>query len=108
MTFRGDLESPIRLEAVRWCARGGWERLFQAMGEPELAEVQIDSTSIKAHPIAFTGRRLADEKKEDADERRCLGRSRGGLTTKVHAVTGRSGRLVAFQLTVRQRGDAPL
>jgi len=27
-------------------------------------------------------------KKSDADERRCLGRSRGGLTTKIHAVTG--------------------
>ena len=37
-----------------------------------------------------------------------LGRSRGGLTTKVHAVTGRTGRLLAFQLTVGQRGDAPL
>jgi len=43
----------------RWCARGVWERLIQAMGEPELAdeqeEVQIDSTSIKAHPVASTG-----------------------------------------------------
>ena len=51
----------------RWCARGVWERLFQAMGEPELVdeleEVQIDSTSIKAHPVASTGRRLVDEKK---------------------------------------------
>jgi hypothetical protein len=29
-----------------------------------LQEVQIDSTSIKAHPVASTGRRLADEKKK--------------------------------------------
>ena len=48
----------------RWCSRGVWEHLFQAMGEPELEEVQIDSTSIKAHPVASTGRRLADEKKK--------------------------------------------
>lgn len=51
----------------RWCARGVWARLFLAMGESEMADelqdVQIDSTSIKAHPIASTGRRLADEKK---------------------------------------------
>lgn len=46
-------------------------------------------------------------KKEDADPRRCLGRSRGGLTTKVHAVTGKSGRLIHFVLTAGQRSDAP-
>ena len=48
-----------------------------------------------------------DPKKEDADARRCVGRFRGGLTTKIHAVTGRSGRLVDFLLTARQRGDSP-
>lgn len=51
----------------RWCGKGVWEQLFQAIGEPdlveELDEVQIDSTTIKAHPIASTGRRQADEKK---------------------------------------------
>ena len=30
------------------------------------------------------------------------------MTTKVHAVTGRSGRLVDFRLTPGQRGDAPV
>jgi putative transposase len=52
----------------RWCASGVWERIFLAIGESELTdelqEVQIDSTSIKAHPVASTGRRLADEKKK--------------------------------------------
>ena len=51
----------------RWCAKGVWEDLFRAIGEPdleeELEEVQIDSTSIKAHPVASTGRREAKEKK---------------------------------------------
>jgi putative transposase len=51
----------------RWCARGVLERIFLAIGEPELAdeleEVQIDSTSIKAHPVASTGRRLTDERR---------------------------------------------
>jgi len=46
-------------------------------------------------------------KKEDADHRRCLGRSRGGLTTKVHAATGKNGRLIDLRLTAGQRGDAP-
>ena len=47
----------------RWCASGVWERVAQALGDPELEEVQLDSTSVKAHPVASTGRRLPEEKK---------------------------------------------
>lgn len=50
----------------RWCARGVWERVGEALGEPELAEaideLQLDSTSVKAHPNASTGRREPGEK----------------------------------------------
>ena len=38
----------------RWCAAGVWERIARALGEPDLEEVQLDSTSIKAHPVAPT------------------------------------------------------
>ena len=48
----------------RWCAAGVWQRIAQALGEPELEEVQLDSTSVKAHPVASTGRRLPAEKKK--------------------------------------------
>ena len=47
----------------RWCAAGVWERIARGLGEPDLEEVQLDSTSIKAHPVASTGRRRAGEKK---------------------------------------------
>lgn len=47
----------------RWCATGVWERIAQALGEADLDEVQLDSTTIKAHAVAATGRRLPDEKK---------------------------------------------
>lgn len=47
----------------RWCASGVWEKLASALGDPDLEEVQLDSTSIKAHPVAATGRRKPDEKK---------------------------------------------
>ncbi len=51
----------------RWCAKGVWERVAKALGDGELAEaveeLQLDSTSIKAHPTASTGRRLPEEKK---------------------------------------------
>ena len=50
----------------RWAAAGAWERVGRALGG-ELSggadEVQLDSSSVKAHPTASTGRRLAGEKK---------------------------------------------
>lgn len=47
----------------RWCAAGVWERVAGALNDPDLEEVQLDSTSIKAHPVASTGRRQPGEKK---------------------------------------------
>ncbi len=54
----------------RWCASGVWQRVAKALSHADLAEgdapeeLQLDSTSVKAHPIASTGRRLAGEKKK--------------------------------------------
>ena len=51
----------------RWCAKGVWGRVAKALGDGERAEVieelQLDSTGIKAHPSAATGRRRPGEKK---------------------------------------------
>jgi len=51
----------------RWCAKGVWEQVFRVIGESELKkelqEAQIDSTTVKAHPVASTGRRRAKEEK---------------------------------------------
>jgi hypothetical protein len=41
-----------------------WERIAHATGDPDLEEVQVDSTTIKAHPVASTSRRERDEKKK--------------------------------------------
>jgi transposase len=48
----------------RWCANGIWEQIVQTLQDPELDELQLDSTTIKAHAIASTGRRQAGEKKQ--------------------------------------------
>ncbi len=90
----------------RWCANHVWQRIARALGEPDLEEVQLDSTMIKAHPVASTGRRQSAGKKADAHLRRCLGRSRGGLTTKLHAAVDRVGRLLQLTLTPGQRNDS--
>ena len=50
----------------RWSASGVWERVGRALQDDDLLdahdEVQLDSTSVKAHPTASTGRRLGGEK----------------------------------------------
>ena len=51
----------------RWCANGVWERIFVELAEDELLEemeeVHLDSSTVKAHQVASTGRRQAGEKK---------------------------------------------
>jgi len=50
------------------------------------------------------GTSLRRRGKRGAQEQ-AIGRSRGGRTTKIHAVANASGRLVAFDLTAGQCGD---
>ncbi|MCK5362306.1 MAG: IS5 family transposase [Gammaproteobacteria bacterium] len=78
---------------VRWAAKGVWTDIFHALasaGGPP-AEVLIDSSAVKAHRCA-AGRKRGE---------RCqaIGRSRGGRTTKIHALTDRDCRPLAFLLT---------
>jgi len=47
----------------RWCERNVWKRLAQELGESDLAELQLDSTSVKVHVAGVGGRRQAEEKK---------------------------------------------
>ena len=50
----------------RWAAAGVWERVARTLGDADLSEaiqeLQLDSTSVKAHPTASTGRREPGEK----------------------------------------------
>lgn len=53
----------VRKRFDRWCAAGVWARVAGAAGDADLDEVQLDSTTVKAHPVAATGRRRAGETK---------------------------------------------
>ncbi len=46
-------------------------------------------------------------KKEGADRRRGLGRSRGGLNTTIHGAVDKNGHLAAMNLSPGQEGDGP-
>jgi transposase len=62
----------------------------------------IDSTSVRAHQQAATA------KKGGADADHCLGRSRGGLTTKIHAVVDAQGLPIRLGLTTGQAHDGQI
>ena len=83
---------------VRWAAKGVWVDMFHALaaaGGPP-AQVLIDSSAVKAHRCA------AGAKGERAQ---AIGRSRGGRTTKIHALTDAACRPIAFLLTGGQVAD---
>jgi transposase len=47
----------------RWSAAGVWTALAEGLGEPDLEELQLDSTSVKVQQSAVGARRPASEKK---------------------------------------------
>ena len=61
-----------------------------------ISEVLIDSTHVKAHRSAAA---------EKGAHFQAIGISRGGRNTKVHAITDRPGRPLAFLLTPGQAAD---
>jgi hypothetical protein len=60
----------------------------------------LDSSHVKAH------RSAAGEKR--GERAQAIGRSRGGRSSKIHALTDHLGRPIGFVLTAGQQGDAPV
>lgn len=81
----------------RWSRQGIWDALFER-GIPEdgLETVMVDATITKAQRFASGARGGGEED---------LGRSRGGLTTKIHVLVDRCGRPLCFLLTPGQAAD---
>lgn len=82
----------------RWALNGRSERLRQTLGlgaRPKL--LLIDSAIVKAHAHAAGAlQRMGYQ---------ALGRSRGGFTTKLHAVVNEHGELVRYVLTGGEVAD---
>ncbi|MFJ7345834.1 IS5 family transposase [Streptomyces sp. NPDC101110] len=120
----------------RWSADGTWAMLLSKVQAAEDAagridwDVSVDSTAVRAHQHA-AGARTAPRRDPSkgatsrdepgrsgaAETRRqaggggqigeCLGRSRGGLTTKIHLAADGRCRPLAFLLTPGHYGDGP-
>jgi len=81
----------------RWAVKGVWDRLLacsQPVAAPDV--LHIDSTAIKCHRTA-TGARGGGEQ--------AIGRSRGGLTSKVHHAVDSLGFIRRVLATPGQHAD---
>ncbi|MDR3420654.1 MAG: IS5 family transposase [Xanthobacteraceae bacterium] len=95
----GDWNSVFR-RFSRWSVKGVWWRIFEALSDdPDFEYLIVDSTIVRAHQHA------AGAKKGSEDQ--AIGRSRGGLSTKIHMAVRGLGCPVRFTLTAGQKGDAP-
>ncbi|MER8792212.1 IS5 family transposase [Mesorhizobium sp. M0983] len=83
---------------VRWRKAGVWDRLVDAITKGHDGKVQmIDTSIVRVHQQGATA------KKGGRDH--CLGRSRGGLTTKIHALVDAKGMPIKLMLTAGQMSD---
>jgi len=84
---------------VRWRRAGVWDRLLEAVSAAYEREiVMIDSTCVRVHQHGAT------EKGGGNDGGK--GRSRGGLTSKIHGLVDADGRPVTLRLTGGQVHDS--
>ena len=103
----------------RWQRNGTWRAILTALqGRADAAglitwDVSVDSTVARAHQHAAGARRRGDLQAEPpggvASEPtdHGLGRSRGGLTTKVHLACEQGQKPLSVVITAGQRGDSP-
>ncbi|HEX9904747.1 MAG TPA: IS5 family transposase [Propylenella sp.] len=85
---------------VRWRRAGVWDRIMEALAASHDAAVQmIDTSIVRVHQH---GACIAGNKQQG------MGRSRGGLTSKIHAVVDADGLPVRLGLTPGEAHDSRL
>jgi transposase len=83
----------------RWAKSGVWQRVFERLaGDADNDYAMIDSTIVRAHQHSAGARK-------DPGEDQAIGRSRGGLSTKIHALVDALGNPVGFHLTGGEAHD---
>ncbi|MFE9743047.1 IS5 family transposase [Streptomyces sp. NPDC006477] len=103
----------------RWQRDGTWHRIFEQLQAQADAEglitwdISVDSTIARAHQHAAGARKGGSAGVEPPGgvfaepEDHGLGRSRGGLTTKVHLAVEQAQKPMSLVITAGQRGDSP-
>ncbi|MFF9178678.1 IS5 family transposase [Streptomyces sp. NPDC014793] len=97
---------------IRWARDGTWERILAAVLAAADADadigwtISVDSTVCRAHQHAAGARKKGAPDRAEP-ENHALGRSRGGLSTKIHLAIDSRARPLALRVTAGQAGDAP-
>ncbi|GAA3011257.1 hypothetical protein JCM13580A_62050 [Streptomyces drozdowiczii] len=104
--MEGRAQPAAELGHRRHLEKGLHRLLAQSDAEGDLEwAVAVDSTIVRAHQHAAGARSKAAPTHEPSDH--ALGRSRGGLSTKIHLAADGRCRPLVFVLTPGQAGDAP-
>jgi transposase len=80
-----------------WCKKGVWQRVLEAVQDPDLEWLLLDSTVIRSHPHAAG--------MNTAGNHQALGYSRGGFGTKIHVAVDALGNPVKLHLSPGQDAD---
>lgn len=82
-----------------WSEKGVWQAMQEHFaGDSDGEWVMIDSTIVRAHPCSVGI-------SKDSGDVEGLGRSKGGFTSKIHALVDSHGNPLKFILTGGQRND---
>ncbi|MEI9412806.1 IS5 family transposase [Mesorhizobium salmacidum] len=96
----GDFRS-VKRRYYRWIEMGVLDDMLAALArEADLEWLMIDSTIVRAHQHAAGARKV-----KGGPDAQGLGRSRGGLSTKIHAATEALGLPLRLIGTPGQRND---
>lgn len=103
----------------RWRRAGAWAQIVTALQTRADAaglitwDVSVDSTIARAHQHAAGARRHPSQQQEPPGglsaepEDHALGRSRAGLTTKIHLACEQGQKVLSLIVTAGQRDDSP-
>ncbi|WP_370444065.1 IS5 family transposase [Streptomyces sp. Root264] len=102
----------------RWQREGTWYRIFTALQARADAKelitwaINVDSTVCRAHQHAAGARKKGSCRRSRpaasaSSPDHGLGRSRGGLTTKLHLAVEQGQKPMSIVITAGQRGDSP-
>ncbi|MCA6092012.1 IS5 family transposase [Streptomyces sp. SCA3-4] len=107
----GSFHTPHK-RLIRWAIDGTWAKILSAVLAAADADndigwtVSVDSTVVRAHQHAAGARKKGVAGGPDPADQ-ALGRSRGGLSTKVHLVADSRARPLALTVSAGHAGDAP-
>lgn len=82
----------------QWCLAGIWEKVFARLARKAKGKLwAIDASCVKVHKHGFGG--------AGGVENQCIGKTKGGWNTKIHALVDNSGRPIKLLLGAGNRHD---